>query len=67
MLRASLGKVVRTVGRAGTYVAKVSLQELHKIAVRERAVFPTAGGGRIEAGGLATKGGRGWNGGFPYA
>jgi hypothetical protein len=41
MLRASLGKVGHTVGRAGTYAAKVSLQELHKIAVRERTVVKT--------------------------
>ena len=32
-LRASLGKVVHTVKRAGTYVVKVPPQELHKIAV----------------------------------
>ena len=38
MLRASLGKVVHTVKRAGTYVAKVPPQELHKIAVHVRAV-----------------------------
>jgi hypothetical protein len=38
MLRASLGKVVHTVKRAGTYAAKVSPQELHKIAVHVRAV-----------------------------
>jgi hypothetical protein len=38
MLLASLGKVVHTVKRAGTYAAKVPPQELHKIAVRERAV-----------------------------
>jgi len=38
MLRASLGKVVHTVQRAGTYAAKVSPQELHKIAVHVRAV-----------------------------
>ena len=38
MLRASLGKVVHTVKRAGTYAAKVPPQELHKIAVHVRAV-----------------------------
>jgi hypothetical protein len=38
MLRASLGKVVHTVKRAGTYAAKVPPQELHKIAVRVRVV-----------------------------
>ncbi len=38
MLRASLGKVVHTVQRAGTFTAKVSPQELHKIAVHVRAV-----------------------------
>jgi hypothetical protein len=38
MLRASLEKVVHTVKRAGTYVAKVPPQELHKIAVHVRAV-----------------------------
>ena len=38
MLRASLGKVVHTVKRAGTYAAKVSPQELHKIAVHVLAV-----------------------------
>jgi hypothetical protein len=38
MLRASLGKVVHTVKRAGTHAAKVPSQELHKIAVRVRAV-----------------------------
>jgi hypothetical protein len=38
MLRASLGKVVHTVQRAGTFAAKVSPQELHKIAVHVRAV-----------------------------
>jgi hypothetical protein len=42
MLRASLGKVVHTVKRAGTYAAKVSPQELHKIAVHVRAVVVTA-------------------------
>jgi hypothetical protein len=46
MLRASLGKVVHTVQRAGTFAAKVSPQELHKIAVHVRAVtipsLPTA-------------------------
>ena len=41
MLRASLGKVVHTVQRAGTFAAKVSPQELHKIAVHVRAVAPT--------------------------
>jgi hypothetical protein len=40
MLRASLGKVVHTVKRAGTYAAKVSHKELHKIAVHVRAVTP---------------------------
>ncbi len=38
MLRASLGKVVHTVKRAGTYAAKVPPQELHKIAVHVQAV-----------------------------
>ncbi len=38
MLRDSLGKVVHTVKRAGTYAAKVSHKELHKIAVHVRAV-----------------------------
>jgi hypothetical protein len=38
MLRASLGKVVHTVKRAGTYAAKVPPPELHKIAVCVRAV-----------------------------
>jgi hypothetical protein len=38
MLRASLGKIVHTVKRAGTYAAKVPPQELHKIAVNVRAV-----------------------------
>ncbi len=38
MLRASLGKVVHTVKRAGTYAAKVPPQELYKIAVHVRAV-----------------------------
>ncbi len=33
-----MGKVVHTVKRAGTYVAKVPPQELHKIAVHVRAV-----------------------------
>jgi len=33
-----LGKVVHTVKGAGTYAAKVSLEELHKIAVHVRAV-----------------------------
>ena len=49
MLRASLGKVVHTVKRAGTYAAKVPPQELHKIAVHVRAVVPPAfgaGGGQ---------------------
>jgi hypothetical protein len=41
MLRASLGKVVHTVKRAGTYAAKVPSQELHKIAVHVRAVIYT--------------------------
>jgi hypothetical protein len=41
MLRASLGKVVHTVKRAGTYAAKVPSQELHKIAVHVRAVGQT--------------------------
>ena len=41
MLRASLGKVVHTVKRAGTYAAKVPPQELHKIAVHVRAVVGT--------------------------
>ncbi len=36
MLRASLGKVVHTVKRAGTSAATVPPQELHKIAVLER-------------------------------
>jgi hypothetical protein len=38
MLRASLGKVVHTVKRAGTHAAKAPPQELHKIAVHVRAV-----------------------------
>jgi hypothetical protein len=38
MLRSSLGKVVHTVKRAGTYAAKVPPQELHKITVHVRAV-----------------------------
>jgi hypothetical protein len=38
MLRASLGKVVHTVRRARTYAAKGPPHELHKIAVRERAM-----------------------------
>jgi hypothetical protein len=38
MLRATLGKVVHTVKRAGAYAAKVPPQELYKIAVREGAV-----------------------------
>ena len=41
MLRASLGKVVHTVKRAGTYAAKVPPRELHKIAVHVRAVDGT--------------------------
>jgi hypothetical protein len=43
MLRARLGKAVHTVRKAGTgtYAEKVSLQELHKIGVRERAVVRT--------------------------
>ncbi len=41
MLRASLGKVVHTVKRAGTYEEKVPPQELHKIAVHVRAVLHT--------------------------
>ncbi len=41
MLRASLGKVEHTVQRAGTFAAKVSPQELHKIAVHVRAVGRT--------------------------
>jgi hypothetical protein len=45
MLRASLGKVVHTVKRAGTYAAKVPPQELHKIAVHVRAV--ACGKGRV--------------------
>jgi hypothetical protein len=36
-----LGKVVHTVKRAGTYAAKVSHKELHKIAVHVRAVLGT--------------------------
>ncbi len=41
MMRDSLGKIVHTVKRAGTYAAKVPPQELHKIAVHVRAVsFP---------------------------
>jgi hypothetical protein len=38
MLRASLGKVVHTVKRAGTYAAKFPPKELHKIAVHVGAV-----------------------------
>jgi hypothetical protein len=38
MLPASLGKVVHTDKRAGTYAAKVPPKELHKIALRVRAV-----------------------------
>jgi hypothetical protein len=53
MLRASLGKVVHTVKRAGTYAAKVPPPELHKIAVHVRAVpyseVPTPGGGGASA------------------
>jgi hypothetical protein len=45
MLRASLGKVVHTVQRAGTFAAKVSPQELHKIAVHVRAVVLMHTGG----------------------
>jgi hypothetical protein len=45
MLRGSLGKVVHTVQRAGTFAAKVSPQELHKIAVHVRAVGSTHSGG----------------------
>ncbi len=41
MLRASWGKVVHTVKRAGTYAAKVPPQESHKIGVHVRAVDPT--------------------------
>ncbi len=41
MLLASLRKVVNTVRRAGTYAAKISLKEIHKIAERERAVVRT--------------------------
>jgi hypothetical protein len=44
MLRASLGKVVHTVKRAGTYAAKVSHKELHKIAEHVRAVGQMKGG-----------------------
>jgi hypothetical protein len=44
MLRATLGKVVHTVKRAGTYAAKVSHKELHKIAVHVRAVGSTLRG-----------------------
>ncbi len=40
MFRASLGKVVHTLKRAGTYAVKVPPQELHKIAVHVRAVVP---------------------------
>ncbi len=45
MLRASLGKVVHTVQRTGTFAAKVSSQELHKIAVHVRAVIDTYSSG----------------------
>jgi hypothetical protein len=45
-----LGKVVHTVKRAGTYAAKVSHKELHKIAVHVRAVVVTA-----EEGGVGDK------------
>jgi hypothetical protein len=41
MLRASLGKDVHTVKRAGTYAAKVPPQELHKIAAHVRDVIHT--------------------------
>ena len=41
MLRASLGKVVHTVKRTGTYAAKVPPPELHNIAVHVRAVVYT--------------------------
>jgi hypothetical protein len=44
MLRASLGKVVHTVKRAGTYEAKVPPQELHKIAVHVWAVVQLLSG-----------------------
>ncbi len=44
MLRASLGKVVHTVKRAGNYAAKVPPEELHKIAVHVRAVVNTVFG-----------------------
>jgi hypothetical protein len=37
-----LGNVVHTVKRAGTYAAKVSHKELHKIAVHVRAVEKSA-------------------------
>ncbi len=47
MLRASLGKVVHTVQRAGTFAAKVSPQELHKIAVHVRAVVINKWGDRL--------------------
>jgi hypothetical protein len=47
MLRASLGKVVHTVKRAGTYAAKVPPQELHKIAVHVWAVPETFEDGPI--------------------
>jgi hypothetical protein len=54
MLRASLGKVVHTVQRAGTFAAKVSPQELHKIAVHVRAVGEgVRTGGRTQFGRLA--------------
>jgi hypothetical protein len=48
MLRASLGKVVHTVQRAGTFAAKVSPQELHKIAVHVRAVVWSFRGGGMD-------------------
>jgi hypothetical protein len=41
MLRASLGKVVHTVKRAGTYAAKVPPKELHKIAVSQSRIKHT--------------------------
>jgi hypothetical protein len=48
MLRASLGKVVHTVKRAGTYAAKVPPKELHKIAVHVRAVDKPVSQSRIK-------------------
>jgi hypothetical protein len=54
MLRASLGKVVHTVKRAGTYAAKVSHKELHKIDVHVRAVTYT-----VYKGGYGVIGGEG--------